>query len=200
MGMQLSGYLSFVLGTGSSISSSPSRSTHPSLSKSFYLTFNSLWNIFAARRSAAFTQLYSLPHFLSHLLWYPVTLLLFLLLADALRDQPRISLPLMYAFGFAFVLVTFRCMLSGITKHRFNPLRRTILVTWVTLLAIIIWVKAFEYGYLDHQARVIAAGLWMLALGNLLSVMHMYYHVFSELREILGIQMFSIPVPTKKAE
>lgn len=200
MAMQLSGYLSFVSGTGSSLRSSLSRFTPPSLSKSFSFTFFSLWNIFAARHSAPFGQLYSLPHFLSHLLWYPVTLLLFLILADTLRDQPLISLPLMYSFGFAFVLVTFRCMLSGITKHKFNPLRRTLLVTWVTLLAIIIWVKVFEYGYLDHQARVIAGVLWMLALGNLLSVVHMFYHVFSELREILGIQMLSIPVPTKKAE
>jgi len=129
-----------------------------------------------------------------------VTFLLFFIVADTLRDQPSISLPLMYSFGFAFILITFRCMLSGITKHKFNPLRRTLLVTWCTLLAITIWVKVFEFGYLDHQVRVIAGVLWMISLGNLLSAVHMFYNVFSELRQILGIRMLRIPEPTKKGE
>ena len=97
-----------------------------------------------------------MPHFKSHVLWYPATLILFYIVADTLRDQTSICFPLMYSFGFSFILITFRCMLSGITKHKFNPLRRTFLVTWCTLLAITIWVKVFEPGYLDYQVRVIA--------------------------------------------
>ena len=106
----------------------------------------------------------------------------------------------MYSFGFSFILITFRCILSGITKHKFNPLRRTLLVTWCTLLAITIWVKVFDFGYLDHQVRVIVGILWMLSLANLLSVVHIFYHVFSELRQILGILMLRIPEPTNKRE
>ncbi len=137
---------------------------------------------------------------MSHLLWYPVTFLLFYIVADTLRDQPSISLPLMYSFGFVFILITFRCILSGISKHKFNPLRRTLLVTWCTLLAIMIWVRVFEFGYLDHQVRVIAGILWMLSLANLVSVVHIFFHVFSELTQILGIRMLKIPEPTRKGE
>ena len=137
---------------------------------------------------------------MSHLLWYPVTFILFYIVADSLRDQPSISLPLMYSVGLLFILITFRCMLSGISKHKFNPLRRTLLVTWCTLLSITIWVRVFEFGYIDHQVRVIAGILWMLSLANLFSVVHIFYNVFSELRQILGICMLMIPEPTKKDE
>jgi hypothetical protein len=49
----------------------------------------------------------------------------------------------MYAFGFQFIMMALRIQLSGVTRERFNPYRRTTVITWTVLIAHIVHVKLF---------------------------------------------------------
>jgi len=108
-------------------------------------------------------------------------------------DHPSLARPLMYTFGFLFVLVTLRTMLSGLTKHRFNPFRRTLLVSSSVLLSLIAWVHHFNYGLFD--APTVSPVLWGLAALSAGSVLHMAVNVLAEIRDIIGIQILTITTP-----
>jgi hypothetical protein len=98
----------------------------------------------------------------------------------------------MYSFGFLFVLITLRVMFSGVTFIRFNPIRRTLVLTWIVILTLSLSFTFYDFGYKSSQLKVILYILWALAVISLSSVTHLIVHVFGELKEILGIRMFRI--------
>ena len=82
----------------------------------------------------------------------------------------------MYAFGFQFILMALRIQLSGVTRERFNPFRRTTIITWAVLISHILHVRAFGDSFMDEAL--------MYILLDILS--------FGALKSILGINLLSL--------
>jgi len=96
----------------------------------------------------------------------------------------------MYAFGFQFILMTLRVQLSGVTLDRFNPFRRTSILTWAVLSAHIAHVFLFGTSFMDESLMYL-----ILSIMSFVSLLHFVVSVAGELRSILGINLLTM---TKK--
>jgi hypothetical protein len=85
------------------------------------------------------------------------------------------------------MLVILRMQYTLVTMEKFNPFRRTILVTWSLLIANIIFVLKFNQSLMDEAFifRIIIAF-------SVISMSHMILSLISEMKEILGIDLFLI--------
>lgn len=154
------------------------------------ITFNSVKDIyFKSKGNSHFKKVYSLPFFISHLSFYLINSGLFLFAsrmspANIMLTHPR---RVMYAYGFQFILMTLRIQLSGVTLDKFNPFRRTTLVTWAALIAHIIHVQLYGVSFMDETLMYL-----ILDIVSFISLAHFIYYVTKELQAILGINLLTL--------
>jgi hypothetical protein len=147
-------------------------------------------NIWQKRGSKHFQAIYSLPHLLAHLAWYFLHAGVFLLAAahspgrGVMEEHPRL---VMYTFGFQYILLALRFQLAGVTQERFNPFRRTTILTWAVLIAQVLHVRVKGTTLMDEGVMYGA-----LALASFLTLAHFIYNVTIELRDILGINLLTL--------
>jgi hypothetical protein len=115
----------------------------------------------------------------SHVSWFFINAGFFLTaayysLSNIMNNYPR---RVMYAFGFQFILMTLRVQLSGVTLDRFNPFRRTSILTWAVLSAHIIHVFLFGTSFMDESLMYL-----ILSLMSFVSLLHFVVSVAGELR------------------
>jgi len=81
--------------------------------------------------------MYTLPHFAAHNLFYPLHLAIFTVAAYYSPQNIMSTHPLrvIYAFSFNYAVFIHRMMYTHITQEKFNPFRRTVVLTWGILLA-----------------------------------------------------------------
>jgi hypothetical protein len=97
----------------------------------------SLRNIYRKRNSERFKKLYRANLFAGQLLWYWINTALFFVAVYFSPQQVAVThgKRVCYAFGFNFIMIALRVQYSGVTMERFNPFRRTILLTWALLIS-----------------------------------------------------------------
>jgi len=89
--------------------------------------------------------------------------------AHIMETHPR---RVMYAFGFQFILMTLRVQLSGVTHDKFNPFRRTTLITWAVLISHIIYVKIYDKAFMCEALMYLCIDIL-----SFISLMHFVVNV-----------------------
>lgn len=153
---------------------------------------NSVKNIYVKRKSEQFKAVYQLPYLISHALWYFINAGVFLVAAshspeDIMTTNPR---RVMYAFGFQFILMALRIQLSGVTRERFNPFRRTSIITWAILISHIVHVRFFGVPFMNEALMYL-----LLDILSFAALIHFIVNVTFELKTTLGINLITL---TKK--
>lgn len=144
------------------------------------------------RNSKQFLAVYQVEYILSHFTWYFINAAIFLAAAwhspsEVMTHYPR---RVMYAFGFQFILMALRTQLSGVTQERYNPFRRTSIITWVVLISHILSVRLTGDTFMNEALMYL--GLDILSFGSLA---HFIVCVTIELTTILDINLLTL---TKK--
>jgi hypothetical protein len=93
----------------------------------------------------------------------------------------------MYAFGFQFILMALRIQLSGVTQEKFNPFRRTSILTWAVLISHIIHVKLNGVSFMNEALMYL-----ILDILSFLALAHFIINVQHELKTILGINLLTL--------
>jgi hypothetical protein len=77
--------------------------------------------------------------------------------------------------------------LSGVTHEKFNPFRRTCLLTWALLIANIVFSVYFKKSVIDEPKMYL-----FLSIVSFLSLIHFIANVLYELKNILGINILTL--------
>ena len=126
---------------------------------------------------------------ISHLLFYPINVTLFLLAcyfspSNIMSSHPR---RVQYSLGFQFVLVCLRMQYSAVTLEKLNPFRRTCLLTWALLIAQIISSVALGQSIMHEPTLYL-----IIASYSFVSIAHLVYFLVTEMTQILDINVFTL--------
>ena len=103
---------------------------------------------------------------------------------NVMNTNPR---RVMYAFGFQFILMTLRVQLSGVTHEKFNPFRRTTLLTWAVLISHLVHVYIYGTPFMNEATMYLVIDIMSFA-----SLAHFFINVTTELTTILGINLLTL--------
>lgn len=92
-----------------------------------------------------------------------------------------------YACAFNYVMVTHRMMYTHVTEEKFNPFRRTGLITWALLIGQIVFSVLWNESLMDEPTLYL-----IIDVISFCSMFHLMYFVTDELKEILNIYVFVI--------
>ena len=110
--------------------------------------------------------------------------------ANIMSTHPR---RVLYAYSFIYICVTHRMQYTHVTMERFNPFRRTVLLTWgLMLLQTVLTLKTGQ-GLMDEPTLYL-----VLAVISFCSMTHLIWYVIDELKEILNINAFIITRPLRE--
>ena len=83
--------------------------------------------------------------------------------------------------------MTLRVQLSGVTYEKFNPFRRTTLITWAVLISHIFHVIYYGQSFMHEPTLYLALGVL-----SFFSLGHFIWCVTTELSDILGINILTM--------
>lgn len=123
------------------------------------------------------------------MLWYFINALLFFTAVYISPQQIAVThgKRVCYAFGFNFILIALRVQYSGVTLERFNPFRRTILLTWALLISQILSTIFLRQSLMYEPTLYL-----ILDLLSFSSLLHMVYNLIKELTQILDINVLTL--------
>jgi hypothetical protein len=109
---------------------------------------------------------------------------------EVIKENPR---PIAYAYGLQFLVVTLRMQYSHVVHEWFNPFRRTTIFAWCLCIAV-------SMGVIPKDN--VENTFWVITIVSTLAVCHLIYHVISELKQILNVNVFVLKPETepKKVE
>lgn len=130
-----------------------------------------------------------MPYLISHVLWYFINAGIFLIAAHQSPENVMVTNPrrVMYAFGFQFIMMALRIQLSGVTREKFNPFRRTSILTWGILIAHILHVQAYGTPFMNEALMYL-----ILDIVSFIALMHFIINVQYEFKTILGINLLTL--------
>jgi len=123
------------------------------------------------------------------MLFYPINLGIFTFSAiysptDIVKEHPRIVL---FCFGFLYYQVTLRYQFSGISHEEVCAFRRTNLTCWAML------VLNYGHHYLTGSLLYPEYTMFLVILTiAVVSTCHLIIFACRELKDILGVQIFTI--------
>jgi hypothetical protein len=154
-----------------------------------------LRNIYVARDSTHFKQIFKLKYFIVHLFFYLIHLGIFGLAviyspSNIMSTHPR---RVNCTFAFIFIQTVHRMQYTHVTLERFNPFRRSTLITWALVLAQTVFSIITKGESLFNEPVLYLA----LSLLTFCSMSHLIYYVIDELKDILNIYVFVITRPLR---
>ena len=158
---------------------------------------DSFVSIIRKSQTEHFRLIYKRSYFIAHMSFYVLNCAIFFAAAylspsNILNNHPR---RVQWAFGLQFIIVTIRMQYTHVTLERFNPFRRTVLITWSLLIAQI------YFSLVNKQSFMNEANLYLIiCIYSTLSLLHMAYFVIDELKNILNVNCFIITRPRKPLE
>jgi hypothetical protein len=109
--------------------------------------------------------------------------------SNIMSTHPR---RVLYAFSFNFIAVTHRMQYTHVTMEKFNPFRRTVLISWGLLLAQLYFSLVYKESLMDEPTLYL-----IIDLISFITMVHLIYYVIDELKEILNINAFIITRPLR---
>ena len=146
--------------------------------------------MYQKRINSHFKAVFEVKYFIAHIMFYFINISLFIIAAyfSPTNIMERNPIRVFYALGGQYLLVTFRMQFSMVTLEKFNPFRRTVLVTWAILIVQIYLSVMYKTSIMDE------ADLYLIiAIYSFVSVSHLVYFLIDEIKTILNIKLFVIP-------
>lgn len=149
------------------------------------------------RKNEHFKAVYEKRFFIAHVIFFLINMVIFMVAcyvspSNILSTHPR---RVQWAFALQFIIVTIRMQFTHVTLEKFNPFRRTCLLTWSLLIAQIYFSLANKQSFINE------ADLYLIiCIYSGLSLAHLVYFVIDELKEILNVNCFIITRPLRPIE
>jgi hypothetical protein len=146
-------------------------------------------NLWHARNSEGFQKAWpGKRYFFSHVSYMASLCSVFMgyvIISPSVMQKYPIAM--MFAYGSQFLQGTLRALISGVTREKYQPYRRTNTTMWSLMI-----INAFSIIVLGH---VLIDELALVVLMNLIgwgAIAHQVYWTIQDFKRVLGIRMFRI--------
>jgi len=151
------------------------------------------FNIYSKRGSGHIWKVWDRKYFIMQMIFFPISYFTFhwSMMYSPSKIWETNNRAMQLGFGLQFIYVALMMQVSMVTLSKVNPFRRTIVFGWILL-----WINLYSMVYNNTVVFDEVHLIYLVIFVTTAAICHHIYNIFSEFKQILGVNMFTINPPS----